>query len=430
MRRWRRTKWLPEPNMVHRIEPGRPAGGIVAVAPCAMDRGIECAYSWWLAALVLVISSISFGAVSAVPVLLKPLAREWNTGAASIAWVHMSTLVGAGLGSLVLGRMMDRWGFFPIALTASVATACGLFLASRASGILILHLACGVLIGGVGQGAFFSPLTAALSRWFDRHRALAMAIGTSGQSVGGFFIPPLLRLGADRIGWRTTLELYAGVALALLVPCALAFRRALPVTGAATSAPAAEQRNGEHWHRFWTLGLALALTSLATFVVIGHVVAFGEERGFTPVVAASLMSGLLGATLFSRLLAGWLARHWGGFRVLLVASAIHLTGIGLLAVSQGYPALVAASALIGLGFGGYLPIYALLASDMFPASESGRRIAEMYFFAFVAAGLGSGGGGWVHDVSGGYAMTFRCAALMACAGMLILVAKRKRFDVP
>ena len=82
---------------------------------------IECAYSWWMAAMVLVIASISFGAVIAVPVLLKPLAHEWHTGAASIAWVHMSTMIGAGVGSPVLGRLLDRHGFFPIALAGAVS---------------------------------------------------------------------------------------------------------------------------------------------------------------------------------------------------------------------------------------------------------------------------------------------------------------------
>ncbi|WP_157991404.1 hypothetical protein [Caldimonas tepidiphila] len=44
--------------------------------------GIESAWGWWL---VLAIASLGFGAVTAVPILLKPLAREWGTGAASIA---------------------------------------------------------------------------------------------------------------------------------------------------------------------------------------------------------------------------------------------------------------------------------------------------------------------------------------------------------
>jgi len=83
---------------------GRGAGRIPLAGrpePAAGDS-IESAYSWWLAALTLIITSLSIGAVTAVPILLKPLAQEWITGAGSIAWVHTSTPTGAGLGSIVL----------------------------------------------------------------------------------------------------------------------------------------------------------------------------------------------------------------------------------------------------------------------------------------------------------------------------------------
>jgi len=169
------------------------------------ERSIESRYSWWVAAMTLVIASLSFGAVTSIPVLLKPLASHWEKGASTVALVHTSAMFGAAIGSLVLGRMLDRVGFFRIAILAATATGLGLLLAASARNLLTLHLAYGVLIGGIGQGAFFSPLTAAVSQWFDRHRALAIAIAASGQSVGGLALPPLMRWGADAIGWRATI---------------------------------------------------------------------------------------------------------------------------------------------------------------------------------------------------------------------------------
>ena len=414
-----------------------PADAVAARPPIGRRSGvaweappsIECAYSWWLTLLVLVIASISFGAVTAVPVLLKPLRHEWHTGAAAIGWVHMSTMIGAGLGSLVLGRLLDRRGFFPIALTGAAATALGLFLASRATSLLELHLACGVLIGGIGQGAFFSPMAVALSQWFDRHRALAIALATCGQGIGGLTVPPLLRLGAERIGWRSTLELYAGLSLVVLVPCVLAFRRAppsvAPVPAVPSSENAADAVDSHRRRRFWTLGLGLALFNLSTFSAIGHLTAYGEERGFSPVAAAGLTSVLLGATLVPRLMTGTLVRRAGAYRMLLMASVLSVGGLFGLSVSQGFGMTATAAALIGLGFGGYLPAYAILVRDMFPAAEAGRRVTEIYFFGFFASGVGSGVGGLLRDRGGSYAITFQCAAWIACSGLLILLARRK-----
>jgi MFS family permease len=80
-------------------------------------------------------------------------------------------MMGAGVGSLVLGRMVDRFGFFRIAVAGAIATIVGMALAGQAIELLTLHHAFGLLVGGLSQAAFFSPITAESSRWFSRHRS-------------------------------------------------------------------------------------------------------------------------------------------------------------------------------------------------------------------------------------------------------------------
>ena len=390
------------------------------------EKSIESGYSWWVVALTLVIASLSFGAVMFVPIILKPLARHWQTGASTVALVHTSAMFGAAIGSLVLGRMLDRFGFFCIAMLAAISTALGLLLAASAQNLLTLHLAYGVLIGGLGQGAFFSPLTAAASQWFDRHRALAIAIAASGQSVGGLTLPPLMRWGADAIGWRATLVTYGLVAGFALVACAFAFRRTPPPphvpladfsgTGEAGLSAA---RDG-----FLMLGLCMALSNHASFMVIAHLTAFGEEQGLGATAAAALVSTMLGVTLISRLSVGQLSHRWGRYSVLLAMSLLLAFGMAWLAMAQGTVAITLGVVLIGLGFGGYMPGYAILVREMFPAAQAGRRIAEIYFFGFVAAGIGSWTCGWLRDLTGGYAVPFGVAACSASFGAVGLLRLR------
>jgi MFS family permease len=338
-------------------------------------------------------------------------------------------MVGAGAGSLVLGRLLDRFGFFKIALLASTATGLGLILAGSAKDLVTMHLAYGLLVGGVGQGAFFGPLAAAVSQWFDRHRTLAIAIAASGQSIGGLLLPPLLRWSAEEFGWRGTLQMYGAVAGLVLLGCSFVFRRAPPphlteTPGQRTVASAPGiSRNG-----FALLGLCMALFNLASFVVIGHLTAFGEEQGFPPAVAAAVVSAMLGVTLVSRLSLGPVSERWGRYRALVFVSAMHLVGVCMLATIHSYVALVIAVLLIGLGFGGYVPAYAVLARELFPARQAGQRITEIYFFAFMAAGAGSWTGGWLRDWSGGYSVPFEFAAASACAGACILLGLRRQLN--
>lgn len=389
---------------------------------------VESAQSWWRAVLVLAMASVSFGAVTAVPILMKPLMAEWGTGTASIAWVHTVTLIGGGLGSLWFGRLLDRFGFFPLAVVAALATSAGVFAASQAQSLWVLYLACGLLIGAVGQGIFFSPLMVALSRWFDRHSALALSVASSGQSLGGFLVPPLLRQGVEWMGWRASLAWYALFALVLLLPAAWAFRRPPPAPRARPGASDRERVVPRRRYRFWMYGLGFALFNAVTFAVVGHLLAFGEERGFLPLVAASLTSALLGSTLFFRLLAGVWMKRWGAYRVLLLSSSLHVLGVLGLVFTEGFSGMAWSAAAIGLGFGGYLPAYAVLVRDMFPARESGRRVAEINFFGFISGGLGSGWAGWLRDFTGSYVSTFQWCAGVACLGLVLLFALRRSLD--
>jgi len=395
------------------------------IATVTAEPSIQSAYGWWIAVVTLVIASISFGAVTSVPILLKPLSTDWQTGASTIALIHTSAMFGAGAGSLLLGRLLDRFGFFCIAMVAALATGIGLVIAARAEDLLTLHLAYGLLVGGIGQGAFFSPLAAAVSQWFDRHRALSIAIAASGQSVGGLTLPPLLRWGAEQVGWRQAIEIYGIAAGVILLACAFAFRRAPPKPAApsraATGGVVRIDRAG-----FALLGLCMALFNLATFVAIGHLTAFGEEIGLAPATAAVFVSVMLGVTLVSRLSIGQLSKRFGHYRMLVTVSMLHLCGVMLLAMSTGAASTFAAVVLIGLGFGGYVPAYAVMVRELFPASEAGRRIAEIYFFAFLAAGVGSWSGGLARDMSGSYAVPFALAGGAALVGALLLLHLARR----
>jgi MFS family permease len=387
---------------------------------------IETNYGWWMAFITLLITSISFGAVTSIPILIKPMAMDWNVGLGDLSLVHMSTMFGAGLGSLLLGRLFDRYGFFHIAVAGAVSTAVGLVMAATATHLFTFYLAFGLLVGGVGQGAFFSPITAALSQWFDRHQGLAIAIAASGQSVGGLFLPPLLRWGAEQAGWRATLAIYGVVAGLILIICVLVFRRRPPPTPSVSRSsvqPLTIKNPIRSW--FFLLGLSMALSNLSMFVVMGHLTAYGEEQGFAPFAAAALLSMMMGITLFSRLSAGYISGRWGAYRVAVLMSALHVFGAACLATSQSYAAIAASVVLMGLGFGGYIPAYAILVRKMFPAQESGRRIAEIYFFGFMAAGIGSSLGGWLRDLDNDYSRTFFVATIAALIGWSVLISLRK-----
>jgi len=400
-------------------------------APARILHQTDSAYSWAVAVATLMLASLSFGAVTSVPILFAPIARDFGWSHGRVASIHTLTMLCAGVGSIILGRLLDRRGFFGIALCGALGTGVGLMLASRATSLWQMYLAYGLLVGGLGQGAFFSPLAAAVTHWFERHRSLAVAIALSGQSVGGLLVPPLLRVAAEHVGWRDALLWYGALccvgmlaAAALYAPAPPA--RALGAAGATALARGAAERGGRS---ILLLGATLWCANTATFGIAGHMVAYGEDVGLAPAAAGLLMATLFGITLFSRLGVGhWLARG-GIYRMLLAMSLLHMTGAWLVLAASTPLQLVLAVTVVGLGFGGYLPAYGSLVRSMFPTAQAGRRLSELYFMGFLGAGSGTWIVGALRDLRGGsFDGGFLAMALLATAGGTLLLFKWRQFD--
>lgn len=398
---------------------------------------IESGYAWWLAGLALLIASIAFAAATCVPLLLKPMQADLGISTKSLSLVHMTMLVGAGFGGLVFGRIGERVGFLPLAVTGALAISAGLAGTALAQGVTTLVLSVGLLIGFFGQGIFFSPMTGELSQWFDRHRALAIAIVASGQGAGGLFLAPALRISAQHWGWRETLAGFAIVGGAVLLACVLGFRRAAPAPAPQTArahphaSPAARAVMPQALTLVWGLGACLALSCFATFLVIGHITAAAEEAGAVPTLAAMLVSTMLGASLVTRLGGSTIGARWGHYRTLAWASVCHAVGSVALALSVGssMAGMALGVGLMGIGFGAYLPGYAVLVREFFPANQAGRRIGEVNFLAFITSGFGSYAGGWLHDLSGNYRVAFACAVIANVLGLMGLLRLRGQLRI-
>lgn len=389
------------------------------------SESIESAYGWWLATLALLMASVGFVAASSVPILLKPLTSDLGVGTGAVSRVHMLMLIGAGVGGLVLGHLHDRIGFFKLAMVGAGAISAGLIAASQTRDLTVFAAHFFLLIGVFGQGIFFSPLTAALSLWFDRHRPLAIALVASGQGVGGLLLAPALRIAAENHGWRSAMLVLGLASGVILVACGLGFRRTPPIPRVPASEGRVSTYHKTEPHRRHTLmpilSLSLGLSCFATFIAIGHLTAAAEERGISPAGSALLFSVMLGASLATRLGSTFVGARAGHYVIMVLALAAHLLGCALLAASATLLPTVMGALLVGLGFGVYLPGYAILVRELYPEREAGRRIGEINFLGFVASGAGSWTGGLLHDLTGNYHMAFSIATASTVLGLVMLL---------
>ncbi|KAJ9619283.1 hypothetical protein H2203_008612 [Taxawa tesnikishii (nom. ined.)] len=81
------------------------------------------------------------------------------------------------------GRALDAGYFLPAYVIGIVIQVLGIFMTSLATKYWQLFLTQAVCTG-IGSGIFFCPSMALLSTYFSKHRGVAVALATTGNSAG------------------------------------------------------------------------------------------------------------------------------------------------------------------------------------------------------------------------------------------------------
>ena len=76
------------------------------------------------------------------------------------------------------------------------------------------------LLTGSGFGLIHLPATVSVATYFDKKRAIATGIATTGLGFGAFTFAPIINLLGDHFGWSWTLMMIGGVVI-ICIPVSL-----------------------------------------------------------------------------------------------------------------------------------------------------------------------------------------------------------------
>jgi len=383
--------------------------------------GPESTYAWWRLMASLTLMTIGGAGMYAVTVVLPAVQADFGVDRADASLPYTLTMIGFGVGGILMGRLADRFGVMVPVAVGAVGLGLGFVLAGLAGNLWVFCLAQGLLLGLLGTSATFVPLVADTSLWFDRRRGIAMAICMSGNYVAGAAWPPVIQHFTQSAGWRPT---YIGIGifcLLTMLPLAWVYRRrapllaAVPVSApaaaggvaAAPAASAAERPLGMSPAALQTL---LTIAGLACCVAMSmpqvHIVAYCSDLGIGPARGAQMLSLMLGMGIISRLVSGWIADRIGGLRTLLLGS--FLQGVALFAFlfADGVVSLYLVSAMFGLFQGGIVPSYPLVVREYFTPKEAGARVGTVLMATLLGMALGGWMSGAIFDWTGSYRAAF------------------------
>jgi MFS family permease len=345
-----------------------------------------------------------------VIVALPAVQAEFGVARSAASLPYTVTMISFGFGSILMGRLSDRFGIFAPAVGGALGLSLGYAAASQATSLWQFILAQGVLVGVAGSVAF-APIIADTSLWFTRHRGMAVSIIASGSYLAGTVWPPVVQHFIDRHGWRPT---YLGIAVfcvVTMVPLALVLRRRSPLSDTTSATAHVVSRSPR------PLGMSPA--SLQTVLVIAglsccvamsmpqvHIVAYCGDLGHGVARGAQMLSLMLGFGIVSRLASGWICDRIGGRRTLLLGSSLQALALVLFLPFDGLVSLYILSALFGLVQGGIVPAYAVIIREFFPPEEAGVRVATVLMATVFGMALGGWMSGVIFDLTGSYQTAF------------------------
>jgi MFS family permease len=363
-------------------------------------------YGWVIVAAGALMTCVAFGAVFSLAVFLQPMADATGWSRAGISGAMTLVFLSMGVGGFAWGTLSDRIGARPVVLAGSVLLAVGLALASRAGSLLEFQLTYGLLVG-VATGSLMPPFIAVVSNWFDRQRALAVALTTAGVGVAPMTVAPLASWLLTSQDWRSAQMTIAIAAALIMVPAALLVRQP-PAPPAGAPAPGAggglETSLGGAL-RSWPF-IVLALTYFACCAMhsgpIFHTISYAVFCGVPAVAAVSIYSleGLAG--LGGRVLFGVLGDRYGAKQVLIGGLLLQALAAGAFVFASRLGEFYAVSFVFGLAYGGVMPLYAVIARSYFGPHIMGGVVGATSLVASLGMALGPLAGGWIFDAFGTY----------------------------
>jgi MFS family permease len=379
-------------------------------AIAAAPREIESPYAWLRLAVSLLLMTIGGSGMYSVTVVLPRIQSDFGIARGDASLPYTVTMIGFGLGGVMMGRIADRFGvLLPVAL-GGVGLGAGFVAAGLAPNIWVFGAAQGVLIGLLGTSATFAPLVADTSQWFDRRRGIALAICMSGNYVAGAVWPPVMQFFIERGGWRAT---YIGMGLfclATILPLSLVLRRRPPRHVVAAASVVAVDGGRPMGLRPATALALLSIAGVSCCVAMSmpqvHIVAYCGDLGIGPARGARMLSLMLGLGVVSRLVSGWISDRIGGLRTLLLGSMLQGVALLLFLPFDGVVSLYVVSGLFGLFQGGIVPSYALIVREHFAPAEAGARVGTVLMATLFGMALGGWLSGAVFDWTGSYRAAF------------------------
>jgi MFS family permease len=384
------------------------------------DRTSELSsYRWIVVSAAALILALAMGSiVNGMSAYVVPLENLHGWDRADVSLINVSGIMGLAFGGLLMGSIADQFGTRLVVLFGSTVMGLSYLISALADQLWQYYLLM-FIAGFFGAAGIFAPIMSLVGKWFPIGAGLAIGIASAGQALGQGFVPFGSAVLINSLGISSALAITGGMMLVVLLPLAVLLRPAEVTKGGAASAVVDKA--------YPPIRLVVPMMCLAIFlcctcmsVPLMHLVPYIQGHGYSAdqaggVIFLMLMVGVLGRVAF-----GKLADIIGAIPAYMTATAwMTLLIYGFILIDD-LSAFYIYAPIYGFGYAGVMTGVLATVAAHTPPAQRGFAMGVVTMFGWFGHANGGFLGGYLYDMTNGYAAAYGIAAFAGALNLLVV----------
>ncbi|CAH2246519.1 monocarboxylate transporter 14 [Pelobates cultripes] len=184
------------------------------------NPNIDGGWAWMMVLSSFLVHLLVMGSQMALGILNMEWLEEFGQSRGLTAWVSSLSMGITLIVGPFIGLFINTCGCRKTTMIGGFLTSLGWVLSAYATSVHFLFITFGVT-AGIGSGMVYLPAVVMVGQYFQKRRALAQGLSTTGTGFGTFLITVLLKYLCAEFGWRNAMIIQGAVTLNLCVCGAL-----------------------------------------------------------------------------------------------------------------------------------------------------------------------------------------------------------------
>ena len=382
---------------------------------------------WWVVSACFTLLTFSSGlGFYGLAVYLQAFSRELGWSVSSISLATTFFFLVGGVSGIPIAKLIAKHDVRIMIIGGATLAAVALFSMRFVEQRWQLFVAYGFYALGWSASGM-GPVTTVVTRWFHVRRASALAVASTGLSMGGIVVTPFIKWILDTQGIRNGSPWLALIWFCGTVPITLLLLRAFPqpygwLPDGARAAPGdVANISGtpladavrSRFFRAITFGYIFALGAQVGGAL--QLVKLVEERTnrSTATLATIILSSM---SIVSRFVAGRIIPKLNMTRFTVGLAAMQGVSLASLGLVNNRISLLIAIGLFGVTIGNMVMMQSLLLAERFGVRDYPLIAARSGLISFSGTAFGPLLLGWLYDVAGGYRSSYLAAGVCSLIG--------------